>query len=71
MPSHYITNLMKRAKSLLPGRTKMSSTRKKKRKFGQEGEGGEKRSYKVDEKSPVGKAQARNRKVKSMLDQLD
>jgi hypothetical protein len=49
----------------------MSSKRKKKRKFMQEGEGGEKRSYKVDKASPVGKAQARNRKVKSMLDQLD
>lgn len=34
MPSHYLSNLMKKAKGLLSGRKPMSSTRKKKKASG-------------------------------------
>ena len=59
--------LFDRAKALLAGRKPMGSARKKHKK----GPAGEQRNYRVDERSPIGKAQARNRKVKNMLDQLD
>jgi len=53
----------------------MSTARKKVKKassaWNQEGPAGEQRGYRVDEKSPVGKLQQRNKRTKEILDQLD
>ena len=63
MPLH---KLFERARSMLAGRKPMGQKRKRKR-----GPAGESRDYRVTEKSPIGKAQARSRKTQSILDQLD
>ena len=67
--------LYDRAKSLLASRKPMSDARKKvKRAAGsvsKKGPAGEQRNYKVDRKSPIGKLQERNKRTKSILDQLD
>ena len=62
MPIH---TLLKKARAMLAGRKPMGQ--KKSRK----GPAGESRNYRVTEKSPIGKAQARSRKTQNMLDQLD
>ncbi len=68
MATSYFTKLMLKAQKALSGRKPMSSNRKKLRK---RGPAGESKDYRVTEKSPIGKAQARSRKTQSMLDQLD
>lgn len=68
-----IDKLVNRARSYLKGRKPMSGTRKKMKraakKYKAGGEAGEKRGYKVDRKSPIGKLQARNKRMKEMMDE--
>lgn len=74
MPTHYLNNLMKKARGMLTGRKPMSATRKKMKrakKYMAKGPAGEQRDYPVTEKSPVGKLQAKSRRTQAMLDELD
>ncbi len=70
-----LRELIAAGKRMLSGRKPMSATRKKlkraKKMYQQKGPAGEQRGYRVSEKSPVGKIQARNRRTKQMLDELD
>ena len=66
--------LVDRARAMLSSRRPMTATKKLRRaanRASQPGAAGEKRNVKLHKASPIGKLQARNKRTKDILDQLD